>query len=130
LRFEIANVLYLSRDWAGADTAFHALAALDTANSYITLGYLGTIAARRGDEATARRIIAKFDSLRPTLPQPRMIAGYWQSKISSILGDEQRALTLMTEVWGQQGIHGVHAEFDYERMWRAREFRRFISPKG
>ena len=129
-RFEIANALYLSRDWADADTAFHALATADTANSYIVLGYLGTIAARRGDERTARHIIAQFDSLRPTLPQPRMIAGYWQSKISSILGDDQQALTWMTDVWGQQGIHGVHADFDYERMWNASGFRRFISPKG
>jgi DNA-binding SARP family transcriptional activator len=128
-RFEIAHALYLSRNWEAADTAFHALAALDTAN-YIYLGFLGTIAARRGDSVTARRVMAKFDTLRATLPEPRAVAGYWQSKISSILGDEQRALTSMTEVWGQQGVHYPHMDFDYERMWNVSTFRAFIRPKG
>jgi len=127
-RFEIASALYLARDWAAADTAFQALAAADTAN-VIYLGFLGTIAARRNDEATARRIIAKFDSLRPSLPQPRAIAGYWQAKISSILGDERDALLLMSEVW-PQGDSGPHMDFDHERMWSSEEFRRFIRPRG
>jgi hypothetical protein len=121
--------LYLSRDWAAADTAFHALAALDTGN-FIYLGFLGTVAARRNDEVTARHIMAKFDSLRPSLPQPRAVSGYWQAKISSILGDEERALMLMGEVWGQQGSSGPHMDFDTERMWSAKEFRAFIRPKG
>jgi hypothetical protein len=127
-RFEIANTLYLSRDWAAADSAFLALAAADTAN-VIYLGFLGTIAARRHDEATARRIMATFDALRPTLPQPRAIAGYWQAKISSILGDEQRALILMSEVW-PQGDVSAHTDFDHERMWNAKEFLRFTRPRG
>jgi serine/threonine-protein kinase len=128
-RFEIANVLYLSRDWVGADTAFHALAATDPA-SYIYLGYIGAIAARKRDEVTARYVMARLDTLRPTLPQPKAIAGYWQAKISAILGDERRALTFMSEVWGQQGAPGAHMDFDYERIWNASEFRRFTSPKG
>ena len=104
------------------------MAAADTSN-VIYLGFLGPIAARRNDEATARRIIAKFDSLRPSLPQPRAIAGYWQAKISSILGDERDALLLMSEVWPQGDI-SPHMDFDHERMWSSVEFRRFTRPKG
>ena len=127
-QFEIANVLYLARDWDSADTAFRALAATDSGN-YIYLGYLGKIAARRNDEATARHIIAKFDSLRPSLPQPRATAAFWQAKINSILGDEQKALTVISEVW-PQGHYNMHADFDYERMWNAQGFRALIRPKG
>jgi predicted Zn-dependent protease len=127
-RFEIANALYLARDWAAADTAFLLLAAADTAN-LIYMGFLGTIAARRNEEAKARRIITRFDLLRPVLPQPRAIAGYWQAKISSILGDEQHALALLAEVW-PQGDVAPHMDFDYERMWTADEFRRFVRPRG
>ena len=127
-RFEIANVLYLARDWDAADTAFRAMAAADPGN-FILLGYIGTIAARRRDEATARAIIAKFDSLRPTLPQSRAVAGYWQAKISALLGDEARALALLSEVW-PQGHFLLHAEFDYESMWRAPAFRALVRPKG
>ena len=128
-RFEIAKTLYLSRDWAAADTAFRALVAADTGH-FIYRGFLGTIAARRHDDAAARQVIAKFDSLRPTLDQPKAEAGYWQSKINAILGDEERALVLMSEVWGLQGNSGIHAEFDYERLWRSTAFRAFVRPKG
>ena len=127
-QFEIANALYLARDWASADTAFRALAATDTGN-YIYLGYLGKIAARRNDEVTARRIMAKFDSLRLSLPQPRATAAYWQAKISSILGDQQNALAVVSEVW-PQGHYNMHADFDFERMWNAQGFRALIRPKG
>jgi DNA-binding SARP family transcriptional activator len=128
-RFDIAHALYLSRDWAAADTAFRALAAADTSNFYIKLGFLGTIAARRNNVPLAREIIAKFDTLRPTLPQPNAVAGYWQSKISSILGDEQHALVMMADVW-PHGAFGIHIDFDYERMWAAKDFRAFIRPRG
>jgi len=128
-RFEVANMLYQSRDWAGADTAFRALAAADTGN-FILRGYLGAIAARRHDDAAARQALAKFDSLRATLDLPNTEAGYWQSKINAILGNEERALVLMSEVWGLQGISGIHAEFDYERLWRSKAFREFVRPKG
>jgi hypothetical protein len=75
-------------------------------------------------------VIAKFDSLRPTLDQPKAEAGYWQSKINAILGNEERALVLMSEVWGLQGNSGIHAEFDYERLWPSSAFRAFVRPKG
>jgi DNA-binding SARP family transcriptional activator/tetratricopeptide (TPR) repeat protein len=127
-RFEIAHALYLARDWAAADSAFRTLPA-SNADSYIYFGFLGTIAARRNDDAAARRTIATFDSLRATLPQPRAVAGYWQSKISAILGDEQHALVMMADVW-PHGTSGVHMDFDYERMWSANGFRAFIRPRG
>ena len=112
-----------------ADTAFRALAAADTGN-VIYLGYLGTIAARRKHEATARHIFAKFDSLRATITPPRAVVAYWQAKISSILGDEQRALALISEVRGPQGFAGVHLDFDYEGMWSVSAFRAIVRPKG
>jgi hypothetical protein len=74
--------------------------------------------------------MARFDTLRPSLPQPRRVAGYWQGKISAILGDERRALTAITDVWGPQGLYGPHQDFDLERIWRSPGFREFIRPKG
>jgi hypothetical protein len=108
--------------------AFLALAAADTSN---VITSASSERSRRAAtmKATARRIIAKFDSLRPSLPQPRAIAGYWQAKISSILGDERDALLLMSEVWPQGDI-SPHMDFDHERMWSSVEFRRFTRPKG
>jgi predicted Zn-dependent protease len=129
-QFEIAEALYLSRDWSGAQKAFRALAEADTSN-FILKGYLGTIAARLGDSVTARRTIAAFDMLRSTLPRPHAEAGYWQGKIAAILGDEERAIAWWKDSMGAQGRSGgVHTDFDFERMWHTKAFREFVRPKG
>jgi DNA-binding SARP family transcriptional activator/tetratricopeptide (TPR) repeat protein len=129
-RFELGHALYLSRDWAGAEEVFQELAAEDSSN-FIYTGFLGTIAARLGDSVAARQIIARFDTLRSTLLRPHAEAGYWQGKISALLGDEERAIECWKESAGQQGRSGpVHADFDFERMWRTKAFLDFIRPKG
>ncbi|MGH7713573.1 MAG: BTAD domain-containing putative transcriptional regulator, partial [Gemmatimonadaceae bacterium] len=128
-RFELGRALYLARDWAGAEVIFRSLAAADTGN-FVYSGFLGTIAARQGDTTTARRILAKFDTLRLTLFRPRRQAGYWQSKISVLLGDEARALTWLSDAIGPQGRGALHLDFDFERMWNSLELRELIRPKG
>jgi hypothetical protein len=128
-RFELARALYLSRDWSAAEASFRALAAADTSN-FVYRGFLGKIAARRGDSTTARRVLALFDSLRPTLVRPHATAGYWQSKISSLLGDEAGAMKSLSEASGPQGRSVMHLDFDFEGMRDSREFREFVRPKG
>jgi len=128
-QFEIAEALYLSRDWSEARAAFSALAARDTAN-FIYRGFLGVIAARTGDQATARAVDVQFEEMRATLERPHSEAGYWQSKIAAILGDEKRAMAMLWDTFGGQGAHGAHFDFDYENISRSTDFRTFIQPKG
>ena len=52
-----------------------------------------------------------------------MAYGRW---IAALCG----ALTLIADVWGPQGHFGPHADFDFESMWDAKEFRALIRPKG
>ena len=47
-----------------------------------------------------------------------------------LLGDERGAMMLMTEAVGPQGRGGMHADFDFERIWGTRLFRDFVRPKG
>jgi hypothetical protein len=129
LRFELAKAHYLARDWTAADSILRSLADADPAN-VVYLGFLGTIAARQGDSATARRIYARFDSLRPSLVRPHAIAGYWQSKISALVGDEQRAIRGLVEAFGPQGRSGMHVDMDFELMRHSRAIRDFFRPKG
>src|SRR6187401_1380865 len=49
-----------------------------------------------------------------TLPRPHAMAGYWQSKISALLGDEEGAMMLLAETFGPQGRSGMHADVDFE----------------
>jgi DNA-binding SARP family transcriptional activator/tetratricopeptide (TPR) repeat protein/TolB-like protein len=129
IRKEIAKALYSARRWAAAEEAFRALLEEDPTN-YVFLGFIGAILARQGDVAGAERIIARFDTLRPTLPRPHAIAGYWQGKISAVLGDRDRAMRGLSECLGPQGRPGTHSDFDFEGMSSLPAFREFIRPKG
>ena len=128
-RLDVAWAFYYAREWQAAEAIIRSLVEEDPDN-FVYLGFLGTVAARRGDQATARQILARFDTLRTTLPMPHTSVGYWQSKISVLLGDEERALTLLAESIGPQGRQGFHAEFEFERIWKTKAFRDFIRPKG
>ena len=128
-RLELARVLYFARDWSAAEEMFRSLAAADPRN-FIYSGFLGAIAARRGDTTAARQVLAHFDSLKATLPRPHAMAGYWQSKISALLGDDERAMRTLADMFGPQGRAGPHADFDFERIWKSRAFREFTRPKG
>lgn len=128
-RFDLGMAAYYARNWARADTIFRRLLAEDPDN-FVYLGRMGTVAARQGDQATAREILRRFDGFRGTLPMPHTSVGYWQAKITMLLGDHRRALLLMTEAVGPQGRGGMHADFDFERIWSTREFRDFVRPKG
>lgn len=128
-RFDVATAFYDARDWPAAEAAFRSLVA-EYPDNFVYLGRLGTVAARRGDVTTARQILERFDAFRNTLPMPHTSVGYWQSKISVLLGDEARAVTALSESIGPQGRWGMHADFDFERMWNSKVFRDFVRPKG
>jgi DNA-binding SARP family transcriptional activator len=127
-RFELAKAYYLTQDWSAAEGAFRSLDGADTNVVYI--GYLGAIAAHRGDTIEARRVMARLDTLRPALSRPRAIAGYWQSKISAILGDEELAIRRLIEAFGPQGRSGLHVDRDYDRIQHSSAFREWTRPKG
>lgn len=52
------------------DLQFRDSLAIADSSNFVYVGFLGTIAARRGDSTTARRTLAKFDTLRRTLSRP------------------------------------------------------------
>jgi hypothetical protein len=128
-RFDLGTAAYYARDWPRADSLFRGLVAEDPGN-FVYLGRLGTTAARRGDDSTARSILERFDGFRSSLPMPHTSVGYWQAKVTMLLGDERRAIALMSEAVGPQGRGGMHADFDFERIWGTRLFRDFVRPKG
>ena len=39
-------------------------------------------------------------------------------------------MMLLAETFGPQGRSGMHADVDFERMWKSRAFREFTRPKG
>jgi DNA-binding SARP family transcriptional activator len=129
IRREVATALYSARRWAAAESAFRELLESDPSN-YAFLGFTGVLAARQGDVQSAERVITLLDAMRPSLPRPHAIAGYWQAKISAVLGDRDRAMRGLTECFGPQGRSGMHTDFDFEGMSSVPAFKAFIRPKG
>ena len=129
VRAEFAKAHYYARHWGAAESIFRTLSDGNLA-PYVYAGFLGAIAARVGDTTFARQTIAHFDTLRPTLVRPHAIVGYWQGKISAILGDEKRAIEGLTECFGPQGRSGMHSDADFEHIRQGRPFREFVRPKG
>jgi len=89
-----ANLLSLAGRWGELDTLARPLAARDTTTP-AWLGYLGVSAARRGDHATAdsiSRVLAER-----TFPYSFGAPDLWRARISTVLGDRARAITLLRE---------------------------------
>jgi len=128
-KFELGRALYVSRNWDAADSVFRSLAVANPEDAII-LGFLGAIAARRGDRAAAEEVVARLEMMRPTMSRPNEVASYWQGKIAVLLGDDARAMQRMREVCGPQGRAGMHVDFDFERIWKSKVFREFVRPKG
>ena len=75
---------------------------------------LGALAARSGDRATVSRI----DRWLAKRTDTRGMAAYDRARIAAILGDRDRAVSLLTQAF-QQGLRGrmsVHLDPDFESL--------------
>ncbi|AHG89082.1 transcriptional activator domain-containing protein [Gemmatirosa kalamazoonensis] len=111
------------------------------------LGVLGTVAARGGDLAAARRA----DSLLAALPTPYLLGRHtlWRARIAALSGDGGRAVALLEQALDEgypmvQGIAvmpGDASEFDYaetlvhadpafDALRADPAFQRLLAPKG
>ena len=137
-----ARILYLSERWGEARDRFAALAAEDSANVNVQ-GYLGALAARRGDREEALRISRWLESLdRPYL------FGYnhvWRARIAALLGDRAEAVRLLGMAFARGLKHdgtflpdkparvsGVwsHRDIDLESLRTYPPFQQLMRPKG
>jgi tetratricopeptide (TPR) repeat protein len=93
-------------------------------------GTLGIYAAFLGDHDEALRI---SDSL-PTGDDPRAIADrkYWRACIAAHLGEEKRAVELLSESFSEGYPYGVelHSALGLEPLWDYPPFQELIRPNG
>jgi tetratricopeptide (TPR) repeat protein len=92
-------------------------------------GYLGALAARRGDRAAALRADSALASLGRAYLTGRRT--YWRARIASLLGEPERALTLLREAL-QEGrtFPMLHGEADLAPLHGVPAFQGLIRPKG
>lgn len=139
-RYDFAQTLYLAGQWEEAQALFEEIDADLPCGVSIrarrpcmvnTKGYLGVIAARRGDTEKALRISKELENLErhpvSSLPVP-----IWQAHIAAVLGEKARAVNLLQEAVSNGLWHGpwLHADPDWEPLRDYPPFRELMRPKG
>jgi tetratricopeptide (TPR) repeat protein len=123
MRGFLARALYQAERWEEARELFLQLAAEDPENLDYR-GYLGAIAARKGD---ADEAMAVAEALPAGIPAIR-----WRARIAALLGDEERAMTMLREALAQGARFNLsfHNDMDLESLCDYPPYQELLRPKG
>jgi tRNA A-37 threonylcarbamoyl transferase component Bud32/TolB-like protein len=139
-QFRVALVAYAAGRLDDARRAFEGLAAPGGAGRTDSvrfiepdrldyLGYLGVIAARRGDREQALRV----DRTLAELKRPYLFGRHtmWRARIHARLGERDVAVGLVREALshGYPHMHALHADLDFEALRDYPPFRELLKPK-
>jgi tetratricopeptide (TPR) repeat protein len=127
-RYYFGIVLYLARRWAEATRVFETLTH-DFPENLNYRGYLGVLAARRGDPDRAMQIAEELQSV-----DRAYLFGlhtWWRARIQSVLGDFERAVALLREAGAQGHVEDWHTPvIDFESLQGYPPFRELTRLKG
>jgi predicted Ser/Thr protein kinase/TolB-like protein len=132
-RFDLARTFYTLDKWDESEALFEGLHSelpddnLVGVNYY---GYLGSIAARKGNREEALKISQKMkDNKTPyVFGNPT----YWRARIAALLGDKEGAVNLLWEAI-KQGYDYTDLYFypmDFESLQDFPPFQQLMKPKG
>ena len=129
-RAALALAHYLQDRWDEAAGLFSRLHD-ERPNDVQYWGYMGAIAARKGDVAAANAVSAGLGRLRD-----RSLFGeptYWRARIAALLGHRQEAVDLLREAFAQGYLFSqfnVHACPDFEVLAADPAFRQLVRPEA
>ncbi|MBP1767897.1 MAG: Serine/threonine-protein kinase PknB [Candidatus Aminicenantes bacterium] len=124
-----ADALYTAGRWDEAGRIFGSLAA-EQPDNIDYQGYLGTLAARKGDREAAMKISDELAAI-----DRRFLFGsqtYWRACIAALLGDKERAVALLKETFSQGRFYrvGFHRDIFLAPLWDYPPFKELLRPKG
>jgi len=124
-RWTLGYALYRRERWDEAEAYFRDLASTLPGDMDLT-GALGVVSARRGDSAAARRFSDSLSALTDRGDAGRAL--YWQARIGSLLGERERAVSLLREAYtrGRYVWMPVHRDMDFEPLRDYPPFRQFL----
>jgi tetratricopeptide (TPR) repeat protein len=134
-REHLARLLYVAARLDDADTLYRALLReYPTSRGYpdnvLYVGYLGMIAARRGDSLRARELSVRLKAHQRAQAYPGQEAVVFRAKIAALLGAYDEALRLLVDGYGTGGADELHSDIDLEVLKDYPPYRRFIAPRG
>jgi serine/threonine protein kinase/tetratricopeptide (TPR) repeat protein len=128
-QISLADTFYFSGQWEDAKRIIETLAA-EYPDNIDYKGFLGVLAARREDRAEAIEISDELAAI----DQPFLFGNhtYWRACIASLLGEKERALTLLKEAFNQGRTYGIslHRDINLESLRDYPPFIEFLRPKG
>jgi DNA-binding SARP family transcriptional activator len=128
-RYGLALAYYQGEHWEQARSVLEQLAS-ETPEHMGVRGYLGALAARRGDRAEALGISEGLSGT--AAPLAFGVDLYRQARIASLLGDRGRAVALLRDAWaaGWPYTIAAHRDMDLEPLRGYPPFEEFMRPKG
>ena len=126
-RAKVAMTLYVAGHWDEARRLFERLAR-EEPRAIEYRGYLGVLAARSGHRTEALAVERSLGELRGPSPLGRHT--YWRARIAALVGERERAVTLLRESL-QQGkeYFPVHLEADFETLRALPSFQELMRVK-
>jgi serine/threonine protein kinase/tetratricopeptide (TPR) repeat protein len=129
LRSDYARALYWAERWDEAQDEYEQLTA-EFPDNFNYLGYLGILAARKGDREKAQQISENLKNIdRPYIMGAHT---YWRACIASLLGEKEQAVSLLREALTQGQSYGISLlrEMDFESLRDYKPFQDLLKPKG
>ena len=132
-RYGYALSLCESERWDEADLLFRELSA-EFPTSVTYRGYLGVIAARRGDTEAAKAI----DEQLAAVDRPYLLGfhTYWRGRIAAVLGDRESAVRLLRDAiaagfpYFRGSQYRFHSVIDFESLVDYPSYQELVRPKG
>ncbi len=125
------EALYGAERWHEAQVLASELAAEDPKDIHCQ-GYLGVLAARRGNTAEAERISAWLAVQNPSYHQGWHV--YWRARIAAQLGRREEAVRLLRQALSQGALMHVngmfHEDSDLEPLHGYPPFEELMRPRG
>jgi tetratricopeptide (TPR) repeat protein len=128
-QYGLARTSYVGEEYDRAQRLFEGLARQQP-DSIAYHGYLGAIAARRGDRARAERIAERLSELdRPLL---HGAIPFWRGRIAAVLGDRERAVAQLNQAFaeGRRFDADLDVSVDLQGLRGFPPYESWLEPKG